>query len=104
MYLKLMSATNAPDGDSRKAFELIECDRVLFWRNAAGQRPSDFCRVSERRPEDPDAYARVWLRGVVVPEDMPLYGNAYVLNNHGKNVDSFGISPIPDFSGTKIES
>lgn len=99
MFLKLMSATNHPDSDSRKTFELIECERVLFWRNATGQRPEGWCRVTERRPEDPDAYARVWRHGSVGHEDVPLYGNAYVLNNNGRNVDSFGVSPIPDLSG-----
>lgn len=73
MYLKIMGPENAPDADTRKTFRLIECREAQFYRD-----------------DDGNAFAYMnpgsWDDGY----ELPIVGNAYLMNESGKTVASFG--------------
>lgn len=77
MYLKLMSAEDAPDSDGGKGYRLIECSRVEF----------------SREPNGP--VARTWDSSGNPGDKYGLDGNAYILNNSGKTIDSFAFDRCP---------
>lgn len=68
MFLKMMAGIDKPDSDSDKPYRLIECKEVEFSSGAL---------------TDGLGWARV--DGL----HIPLTGNAYILNNAGKTVDSY---------------
>lgn len=77
MFLKIMSGENAADNDSRKMFYLF--DRVAS---------VEFLRQEGR------AIANVIFDGGA-EENFPVPGNAYVMNDMGKTVASFGSAQLP---------
>ena len=79
MLLKIMSGESVPDSDSRKMFRLYD--------NVA-------C-VEFDRPPGKDAVAIVLFDDNGDPEEFPVPGNAYVMNEHGVTVASFGAAKIP---------
>lgn len=83
MFLKIMGGENVPDGNVSKTFQLL----------------GDLQSVSFRRFEKADgiheagsAEAIVWRRDQGC-EFHPLPGNAYVLNDDGKTIESFTPTP-----------
>lgn len=80
LTLKLMSDENIPDDDSRKSFFLH-----------AGVKSVDF----RRDPDNPDV-CRAHVLFSTGLETFDLVGNAYVMNENGKTVSSFGPSPWLD--------
>lgn len=91
MFLKMMSGENAPDGDSRKAFRLLD----------------DVTAVDFRRDEDEKATVTITFRQGP-GETFSPNGNCYLLNDAGDTVASFGVAPYRDnrdrgrtFSGSK---
>ena len=76
LILKVMGSADLPDHDSRKAHELY----------------ANIARVDFRRGED-GVYAHM-VRADGVYESVQLFGNAYVLNEQGKTIDSFGPADI----------
>lgn len=78
MLVKIMGAEDAPDDDSRKAFQIY----------------SDVIGVAFDR-DDPD-HPQVRLRfSKGEPECFEVPGNVYVMNDNGKTVASFGGASIP---------
>ena len=76
MFLKITSSEDAPDSDSRKTFQLFDhVESVLFERNGAGP-----------------AAVVTFDNGEQERFDLP--GNAYLMNDHGKTVASFGSAPL----------
>lgn len=69
MYLKIMSEENLPDQSGDKAYTIIEATRIVFQRGAGNGWAC----------ADGDMIA--------------LTGNAYILNERGKTIDSFSFSP-----------
>jgi len=85
LIVKLMAADNLPDCDTRKGHKLFTgVSAVDFSRDERGQ-----------------AFAHLFFVGEVDPETFVLNGNAYVMNEAGKTVSSFGSSPPP---GTHVAS
>jgi len=94
MYLKIMSGEDLPDNSGDKAYQIIEAKCVEFQRGKG-------------------------LGWACVDGDMiALTGNAYILNERGKTIDSFAcngeareLAPAPDLvmasnephGGPKIE-
>lgn len=75
MFLKIMSGEDAPDSDSRKTFQLL-----------------DHVASAEFERENGRALAHVlFVSGE--EESYPLEGNAYLMNDAGKTVASFGSAP-----------
>jgi hypothetical protein len=77
MYLKLMGPENAPDEDSRKIF------------TAHGDVKS--VRFARKK----DAATVLVHFDNYDCEEFILEGNAYLMNDAGKTIASFGVSPIP---------
>lgn len=77
MFLKLMSAEDLPDADGSKSYRLIECSDVRFAQKMNLGAGSGFY----------SAVTYIDARG----EQQHLYleGNAYLLNNAGKTIESF---------------
>ncbi len=73
LMLKLMSAQDLPDEDSRKRYSLY----------------ANIVTVDFVKKEDGRAWAEV-LYTDGGTEDFPLYGNAYLMNENGRTVSSFG--------------
>lgn len=73
MYLKIMSGEELPDDHSDKAYRVIECQNIQFYRHGFNY------------PTQPSAL----ITGGLNDGEYPLTGNAYVLNNAGKTIDSF---------------
>lgn len=71
MFLKLMNSEDLPDMHGSKGFTLIECKTVTFAREV----------------DDPKPYA------IIDGDVTVLDGNAYILNNAGKTIDSFAHMP-----------
>lgn len=78
MLLKIMGAEDAPDSDSRKTFRIL-----------SGVTAVEFARKSG------SAIACVAFDDNAV-EEYEIVGNAYVMNNDGDTVASFGAAGIPD--------
>ena len=76
MFLKMMSGENAPDGDSRKTFRILD----------------DVTAVDFRRDPDGKAMAAVTFRQGP-GETFSPGGNCYLLNDAGDTVASFGVAP-----------
>lgn len=77
LIVKIMSDENLADDDSRKSFELFtDVKNVEF----------------HRRPGAPIA-AMIFSAGSVLGGEYPMLGNAYVMNENGKTVASFGVAP-----------
>lgn len=76
MFLKIMSGEDAADSDSRKTFQLL--DNV---ESAEFKRESDKALV-----------AVLFKNGDT--EDFDCPGNAYLMNDAGKTVASFGSAPL----------
>lgn len=81
MYLKIMSAENAADSDLRKMFTLY-----------AHVTSVEFLRIDGRAVAN-TFFADGDEEGFAVP------GNAYVMNEDGKTVASFGSAVIPAAGG-----
>lgn len=83
MYLKIMDAENAPDDDSRKTYRLL-----------ADVTAVKFSRVSDVG-EGPEVgtFAFVRFKGGE-PETFDVPGNAYVMNENGKTISSWGSHPF----------
>jgi len=77
MFLKIMSGENIPDDTTDKAYRLIECHNIQFYRHGFGY------------PTQPTAV----ITGGLNDGEYPLTGNAYVLNNAGKTIDSYSFDP-----------
>jgi hypothetical protein len=90
MYLKIMSAENAPDGDSRKTFRIIadvlsvEFTRELSAKEAA--KPEN--RLISNRSPKATAMFRAGPAETFWPE-----GNCYLMNEAGDTIASFGVAP-----------
>jgi hypothetical protein len=79
MLLKIMSAENIPDDDSRKLFMLH----------------SNVASVEFGRWENKPTACVHYLDGTT-NETVPLAGNAYLMNDAGKTVASFGAGEHPN--------
>lgn len=78
MYLKMMGDENAPDGDSRKSHQILAgVISVSFVRVNEDQGPRVGCFAFVRFDDGSD-------------EEYSLSGNAYVMNDKGDTIDSFG--------------
>jgi hypothetical protein len=85
MLLKIMSAENAADDDSRKTFQLHDgVSTVSFEREPDGLNPG-----GEQRAQAHATFAD----NTTCVFDVP--GNAYVMNDNGKTVASFGSAGLP---------
>lgn len=81
MYLKLMSGEDAPDGDSCKTYRLFShVSSVSFDRRANGTAVAEVVF-------DVDSASGVGI------ETFELEGNAYLMNDDGKTISSFGCMP-----------
>jgi hypothetical protein len=90
LLLKIMSCEDAPDEDSRKTFCLY----------------TDITSCHFRRHPDGSAEAHVWCREPIKTAMVPgfveiekhiiLTGNAYLMNENGKTVSSFGVARYED--------
>jgi hypothetical protein len=83
MYIKIMDAENAPDNDSRKTYRLL-ADVISV----------KFSRISgvDQGPEV-GAFVFVTFKvGVCERFDVP--GNAYLMNENGKTISSWGSAPF----------
>lgn len=83
MFLKVMSPENAADDDSRKTYRLYGGIKVV-----------EFERI-----ECPDelgfkAYAHVVYDDDSMSESIIVNGNAYVMNDDGKTISSFGAASL----------
>jgi len=82
MYLKIMGNENAPDCDSRKSFRIFEVEKhVQFSRNETGHAFVAFRIAGEGEDGDLNRFM--------------LTENAYVMNDSGKTIASFGAGKIP---------
>lgn len=82
MYLKMMGDENAPDGDTRKAHQIL-----------AGVVSVKFVRVGEDQGPRTGCFAFVVFDDGD-DEEYELCGNAYVMNDKGDTIDSFGPTPL----------
>ena len=82
MIVKMMSQENAPDDDSRKTYRIVsDVKTVEFVRKmAAGKDTDEGIAVLEMKDGS-------W-------QEAHLYGNAYVMNDAGKTVSSFGVAQL----------
>ena len=81
MFLKIMSAENLADSDSRKQFDLhANIETVRFYRDD---------------DDDLDVYARVKFTTGDMEERLRLPGNAYLMNAEGKTIATFGVAASP---------
>lgn len=71
MFLKIMGRENCPDNDPRKTFRMMECV------------DADFCRDGNHV-----AVRVIFEDGDI--ESFPVLANAYLMNNDGLTVSSFG--------------
>lgn len=78
LIVKIMSGENLPDDDTRKSYTLH-----------TGVASVEF----HRRPGAP--VAAMCFGDAIVPLEFPLEGNVYVMNEAGRTVSSFGVSPPP---------
>ena len=85
MYLKLMSSENASDSDSRKQHRIL----------------SNIDLIDFNREPDGKAFATVKFTDSDEMERFNLDGNAYVMNDDGETISSFGPHPIPKKSGAQ---
>lgn len=77
MFLKIMSGDEKlADCDSRKTFQLF--DKVT-------------CVTFNRAPDGEPPRARIVFEGDDDIEDFPVPGNAYLMNDQGKTIASFGV-------------
>lgn len=84
MFIKLMSCDDAPDHDTRKRYRLL-ADVVAV----------DFQRVATGT-EDGGSYPRALVTfGDGKSESFFMEGNAYVMNDAGLTISSFGHAYIP---------
>jgi len=78
MYLKLMGDENAPDGDARKAHQIVsDVISVKFVRVGPEQGPRVGCFAFTRFANGDEG-------------EYELLGNAYVMNDKGDTIDHFG--------------
>lgn len=78
MFLKMMSAENVADSDSRKSFQLIDhVSSVAFIR------------------EGVDAFVNVYPDNDNGDEStrFPVVGNCYLMNDEGRTIAQFGAGP-----------
>jgi hypothetical protein len=78
LMVKLMSAEDTPDTDSRKAYELF----------------TDVLKVEFNRGEGGEAYMDLLFRDSEDVETFDVPGNVYVMNENGKTISSFGGAPL----------
>jgi len=89
MFLKIMSGENAPDGDTRKTFRILD----------------DVTAADFRRDSDGKPHVAVTFRdkpGVPpITETFDPSGNCYLLNDGGDTVAAFGVSPYVPHKGER---
>ena len=83
MFLKVMSPENAADDDSRKTFRLYGKIKVI-----------EFERESARETNMAKAFAHVVYDDDRCSESIIVNGNAYVMNDAGKTIASFGAASL----------
>lgn len=82
MFLKMMGDENAPDGDSRKAHQILaDVCSVKFVRVGEDQGPRTGCFAFVVFDDGSD-------------EEYELVGNAYVMNDKGDTIDQFGSAAL----------
>lgn len=92
MYLKIMGPEDCPDSDTRKTYRLLEgVTACLFYRKV----DQASAVLKEEWEEGIDAKVNVVFTD---DEEMTfdLVGNAYVMNESGKTISSFGCAPAPE--------
>jgi hypothetical protein len=78
MFLKIMSAENLSDSDSRKSFKLLDhVESAEFFRKPEGAQINVLFEGGDN-------------------ENFPCEGNAYLMNDNGKTVAQFGPAGLPD--------
>lgn len=78
LLVKMMSAEDTPDTDSRKAHELFtDVIKVEFTRGSNGEA---FVHLLFKDSEDEEIY--------------DVTGNVYVMNENGKTISHFGSAPL----------
>lgn len=78
LLVKMMSAEDTPDTDSRKSHELFtDVVKVKFNRGAGGEGYMD---LLFKDSEDVETY--------------DVTGNVYVMNENGKTISHFGSAPL----------
>lgn len=93
MFLKIMTSEDIPDDDPRKCFALIAgVQSVLFYR------PTDEAKKEvERQTGDNNCLAIAHInQGLDGARRMAVYGNAYLLNEMGDLITSFGVAEHVD--------
>ena len=95
MYLKIMSGDNAPDGDSRKTFRILdEVVAVNFDRIIA---PKDEKKPEHRLVANRGPKAEVTFKAQAglppITETFWPEGNCYLMNEAGDTIASFGVAP-----------
>lgn len=86
MFLKIMGGEDAPDGDTRKTFRLLD----------------DVTMVDFRRDPDGKPEAAVTFRQGPGERFSPA-GNCYLLNDDGDTIASFGITPYVSLRGSQSQ-
>lgn len=86
MFLKIMSGEDAPDGDTRKTFRLLD-DVIAV----------DFQRDSNQKPS-------VTVTFITGPgETFAPEGNCYLMNDDGDTIAAFGIAPYVPVRGSQVQ-
>lgn len=80
MYLKVMEPENVPDSDSRKSFRVFA---GLKWCRFDRDHPSNMPHAMVEYENGHNA-------------EVELDGNAYLLNDAGKTIAAFSVSPPPE--------
>lgn len=78
LLVKMMSAEDTPDTDSRKAHELF----------------TDVVKVEFQRGDGGEAYMDLLFKDSEDVETFDVTGNVYVMNENGKTISSFGSAPL----------
>ena len=79
MLLKIMSAENAPDDDSRKTFTMLDHVAAVDFRRRTDRAGDAFVTFTDGSNE-------TYLVG----------GNAYLISFEGSIITAFGAAPLPE--------
>lgn len=86
LIVKIMSAEDTADSDTRKSFALH-----------AGVKTAVFERRGDGSSEDPRTFTRPWLTMTFDDGEQGAFepqGNVYVMNERGQTIASYGVAPI----------